>query len=158
MLDERQRDVIRASFDQVRPIKKSTGELFYKIFFALTPGVAPLFQGMSIMAQGNKLMQMLEYIVDHLDDWASIQADAAELGAKHAGYGVLTDHYAAAGAALVSTLREALGEVFTEEAEDAWMDLYTDVSLAMEHGAVGARACGSSATDSGPPPLESDRP
>jgi hemoglobin-like flavoprotein len=135
MMSERQRELIRVSFEHVRPIKERAGQLFYEELFVLAPGLAELFAGVSIMTQGGKLMQVLEYAVDHLDQWSALTAQLEQLGARHAGYRVRTDHYAAVGSALIATLKKALGEEFSEEVEEAWIEFYTNLSMTMEKGA-----------------------
>jgi len=137
MISHRQRELIRASFARIRVNKERAGELFYHNLFTLTPGLIPLFDGTSVTVQGSKLMQILEYVVDHLEEWSTLEETAKQLGARHAGYGVQPDHYAAAGAALMATLTNALGTDFTDETQDAWMEFYTHLSLMMEKGARG---------------------
>jgi hemoglobin-like flavoprotein len=138
MMSQQQRDLIRASFQRVQPDKERAGELFYQELFALTPELKTMFERASIMTQGGKLMQVIEHAVAGLDQWDALTADLEQLGARHAGYGVRPDHYAAVGVALISTLRKTLGRELSEEAAEAWIEFYTDLSLAMEKGACDA--------------------
>jgi hemoglobin-like flavoprotein len=138
VIDARQRRLIRETFDQVRPVKERAGELFYRNLFVLAPGVRPMFASTPIAAQGGKLMQVIEYVVERLEQWDAITGQVEELGARHAPLGVLSDHYEAVGTALVTTLRAVLDGGFTEEAEEAWEEFYTDLSLVMERGALQA--------------------
>jgi nitric oxide dioxygenase len=135
VIDARDRRLIRETFDRVRPIKERAGELFYQNLFALAPSVRPMFANTPMPAQGGKLMQVFEYVVERLEQWDAITAQVEELGARHAPLGVQSDHYEAVGTALVTTLRAVLGGEFTEEAEEAWEEFYTDLSLVMERGA-----------------------
>jgi len=138
MMSQHQRDLIRASFQRVQPDKQRAGEVFYQELFALTPELKTMFERASIMTQGGKLMQVIEHAVAGLDQWDALTADLEQLGARHAGYGVRPDHYAAVGAALITTLRKTLGAGLSEEAAEAWIEFYTDLSLAMEKGACDA--------------------
>jgi hemoglobin-like flavoprotein len=135
-MDDRQRNLIRESFEHVRPCQQQAGELFYRELFRLAPGLIPMFAEASLEVQSHKLMQLLAYVVDHLDCWPIIGTEVAALGERHTGYGVRSDHYAPVGAALIATLKAAIGDEFSSDAEEAWTELYTDLSLAMEKGAV----------------------
>jgi hemoglobin-like flavoprotein len=134
VMDDRQRHLIRETFDRIRPLKGRAGELFYQNLFALAPDVAPMFGNTPMPAQGGKLMQVFEYVVERLEQWDDTTGQLEELGARHVPLGVRPDHYAAVGTALVTTLHAVLGGEFTEEAEEAWEEFYTDLSLVMERG------------------------
>lgn len=125
--------MVRASFELVRPHKDRAGQLFYEELFTLAPGLREMFAGVSIMAQGGKLMQVLAYTVEHLGEWPATELE--QLGARHAGYRVRPDHYAAVGAALINTLKKELGDQLSKEAEEAWIEFYTTLSMTMEKGA-----------------------
>ena len=140
MLGPRQCELIQAGFEHVRPIKERAGQMFYEELFVIAPGLADLFVGVSIMTQGGKLMQVLGYAVDHLNDWSGLTAQLEQLGARHAGYRVTPDHYATVGAALIATLKKALGAELSQEGEEAWIEFYTKLSAAMLKGARDATA------------------
>ena len=135
MIDARQRELIRATFELIRQDKQRAGQLFYEELFALAPEVEEMFAGVSIMAQGGKLMQMLEWAVDHLEDPVASRSQLEQLGERHVGYQVRTDHYAAVGSALLRTVKKLVGPDLFEEAEDAWVEFYTYLSMTMEKGA-----------------------
>jgi hemoglobin-like flavoprotein len=136
-MDERQTRLIRETFAGLRSSEERAGELFYGMLFEQTPGVRKMFQNASMPEQGGKLLQLVAYVVDGLGQWDVLVGRVEELGAQHVGYGVQADHYAAVGTALVTTLRTVLGDAFSAEAEEAWEELYTDLSLVMERGARG---------------------
>jgi hemoglobin-like flavoprotein len=142
VMEKRQQVLLQDSLNRVRPIKERAGVLFYQCLFEQTPELAPMFANTSIERQGGKLMQILEHLVDHLDQWDAITVRAEALGAMHAPLGVQSDHYAAVGTALVTTLSTILGDEFSEEAEQAWEELYTELSLVMERGARRAAESG----------------
>ena len=58
------------------------------------------------------------------------------MGARHKGYGVMDEHYATVGQALLDTLAAALGDAFTPEVRSAWTALYGAVESAMKAGAL----------------------
>ena len=57
------------------------------------------------------------------------------LGKKHKRYGVLEAHYPVVGEALIGTLSDALGDAFTPEVKEAWVELYGVISSTMIAGA-----------------------
>ncbi len=54
-----------------------------------------------------------------------------ELGTKHVVYGVKPDMFPIMGDALVWTLKEMLGDKFTEESEESWKETYGALSADM---------------------------
>jgi hemoglobin-like flavoprotein len=106
------------------------GQLFYAILFRLRPDVRALFPA-ELDAQVKKLMDMLTSIVRGLDAPDRLALEFAELGRRHAGYGVREEDYDDVGTALLKTLRENLGAAFTPEVEQAWATVYGDLAEAM---------------------------
>ncbi|MCQ4164886.1 globin domain-containing protein [Tahibacter harae] len=106
------------------------GTRFYALLFAQRPDARRLFPP-DLDAQVRKLVDMLASIVGGLDAQARLQQEFAELGRRHAGYGVSEDDYDDVGSALLVTLREFLGDAFTPEVEEAWATLYGDLAEAM---------------------------
>ena len=53
------------------------------------------------------------------------------LGTKHVGYGVVPEHYAIVGEALIATLGDALGDAFDAETKAAWVAVYGIVQKTM---------------------------
>jgi hemoglobin-like flavoprotein len=85
--------------------------------------------------QGERLMQMIGGALRLLDRPAELLQVLRSLGGRHAGYGVRDSHYATVGAALILTLQQGLGEAFTDEVKDAWVDLYRVISATMMQAA-----------------------
>jgi hemoglobin-like flavoprotein len=61
-----------------------------------------------------------------------------DLGARHVGYGVKTEHYSTVGLALLAMLEKVLGDDFTPESRRAWADLHDLISQTMLRGAAHA--------------------
>lgn len=115
--------LVRASWSQVEPIAPAAAALFYRHLFADAPELRALFRS-DLQHQGDKLMQMLSWLVARLDDLPAWLPAVAELGRRHGGYGVQASHYDRVGAALVRTLAEGLGAQFTPATERAWTETY----------------------------------
>jgi hemoglobin-like flavoprotein len=54
-----------------------------------------------------------------------------ELGKSHRRYGVKTPHFPAMGQALISVVEELLGDEFTPQIKDAWVEVYQALSYDM---------------------------
>jgi hemoglobin-like flavoprotein len=114
---------------------------FYATLFRLDPASRDLFSG-DMEAQGEKLMAMLVAIIEGLDDPEGLLAVYADMGHRHAGYGVTEDHYDAVGMALLNSLRASLGDRFSADVEEAWASVYGEIAEAMiaaghGHGSAG---------------------
>ncbi|TXC66621.1 hemin receptor [Piscinibacter aquaticus] len=110
--------LIRHSFDQIAPVADEAAALFYRRLFEQSPELRPLFIG-DVRQQGRRLMEMIGAAVRLLDHPAALLPVLAQLGARHAGYGVEPDDYRKVGRALIATLAEALGEGFDDATREA---------------------------------------
>lgn len=71
-------------------------------------------------------------------DMVTLVTALKELGAKHLAYGLNLEkaHYDLVGQALLDTLATALGDEFTDETKDAWVDVYAVIAGTMMQGAA----------------------
>lgn len=121
---------IRRSFTLIEPIAQQAAALFYDNLFTADPSLRRLFQG-NMAQQGARLMNMIATAVDLLEEPDALIPALRKLGARHVNYGVKDEHYATVGAALLKTLRQGLGEAYTDEVHAAWVALYGVVSTTM---------------------------
>ena len=126
--------LVRETFHLVEPIAPQAAAMFYANLFAVDPSLAPLFKG-DMAAQGHRLMQMIALAVSQLDEPATLMPALAQLGRRHAGYGVREGHYDTVGGALLATLRQGLGVAFTPEVNDAWTEVYGAIASTMKAAA-----------------------
>jgi nitric oxide dioxygenase len=133
-MDEKQIDLVRASFARVAPISRDAAAMFYGRLFVIAPALRRLF-GDDMEAQGAKLMAMLATAVANLDRLDTIVPAVRALGARHAGYGVQDADYAPVAEALLWTLSQALGDAFTPETQAAWVAAYTLLAGQMQGAA-----------------------
>jgi hemoglobin-like flavoprotein len=125
-----------------------TGDLapvdeFYRRLFELAPEARPMFTR-EMDLQAKKFSDMLAWVISHLEHPHALCQELRELGARHSGYGVKIDQYAPVGSALIWMFQRTLGDRFTLEMEEAWMDFYAFVSCEMERGAREGAPTGSS--------------
>lgn len=123
-------ELVQGSWAKVKPISEQAAELFYGRLFELDPSLRPLFKG-DMKDQGQKLMATLTVAVNSLTKLDTILPVVQELGRKHVQYGVQESHYETVGAALLWTLEQGLGEDFTDEVKDGWVETYTLISNVM---------------------------
>ncbi len=132
--------LILTSWRRLLPIRDRAGTLFYRRLFELDPTLRRLFHG-DVAEQSRKLMAMLGIVVSHLDRLGDIVPAVEELGRRHAEYGVEDAHYDTVGAALLGTLRAALGESLSQDAEEAWTAAYGTLAEVMKNAAGRRPGC-----------------
>ncbi len=121
----RQIELVRSSFAIVEPIADVAATIFYRRLFDLDPALRDLFPA-DLTAQRRNLMQTLTAVVRGLD--------------RHTGYGVRSEHFETVGAALLETLEEGLGTVFTGETRDAWAAAYGLLAGVMQEAGAAERS------------------
>ena len=131
--------LVRTSWTRVEGIAPAAASLFYDNLFAADPALRPLFKS-DLGHQGQRLMQMISAAVDKLDDLPTLVPVLESLAQRHAGYGVREPHYQAAGAALLKTLGQGLGDDFTPAVRDAWARVYGLIAEVMVAAARGQGA------------------
>ncbi|HEV8395597.1 MAG TPA: globin family protein [Vicinamibacterales bacterium] len=129
--------LVRTSFELVRPILEPAAVMFYDRLFELDPSLRSLFRN-SREAQAQKLAQALTVVVKGLEQPAQLRGAVEALGRRHAGYGVRDEHYTTVGEALIWTLEQGLGEAFTPEVRNAWIDAYGWLAFVMREAAASA--------------------
>lgn len=123
-------DQIALVRDSFRRVPAEAAALFYGRLFDQAPELRPMFRG-DMAEQGRKLLAMIAVAVNALDAPERLLPAVRVLGQRHAGYGVVPEHYRVVGAALLWTLREGLGDAFTPETEAAWTAAYVLLSETM---------------------------
>jgi hemoglobin-like flavoprotein len=128
-------ELVRVSWRKFGPVSRRWAGFFYDRLFELHPASQALFRNTDMDAQGQKLMQMLDAIVEALAHPERLVVDVAALGRRHATYGVRDEDYQSVGTALIWTLEEALGPEFTPEARSAWSEAYLLLAEIMRRAA-----------------------
>jgi hemoglobin-like flavoprotein len=129
-----QKALVQQSFETVLTIEEAAAALFYGRLFELDPSLRPMFKG-DIKEQGKKLMATLKVAVVGLDRLDQILPVVQALGRRHADYGVLDAHYDTVATALLWTLEKGLGDAFTPECRQAWVDVITLLAGVMKEAA-----------------------
>jgi hemoglobin-like flavoprotein len=85
--------------------------------------------------QGKKLFASLVLVVDALRKPEVLEGALKGLGTRHVKYGVLPEHYPMVGGSLLKTFEAELGDEWTAEVKQAWVDAYGAVTQLMLAGA-----------------------
>lgn len=129
-LSPEQRLVILDSIESLREIAEPFALLFYGKLFELDPSARKLFH-IDLAIQGRKLMEMLSSVAESLNDFGPMRSRLAELGRKHATYGVRAEQYETLIKAMMWSLSQALSPNFDTSARDAWRQALTVICAAM---------------------------
>lgn len=134
-LSRRKIDLLEASFAQMARDGAALAERFYAKLFERYPSLKPLFAQTSMRRQQHHLMAALTMVIDQLRAPDQAAAQLRALGERHVGYRVYPSHYQAVTGVLLEALRDAMGEVWSDELEAAWHDGLESIAAAMlEHG------------------------
>jgi hemoglobin-like flavoprotein len=130
LLSAKQRRLVRESFESAKEYETSILTLFYGRLFEIAPETRTLFK-IDIREQAKKLMDTLGIVVDTIDRFEEMLPYLAELGRKHAAFGVLPYQYDRLRVALLWALGQALGLEFDSETRAAWDSLLAAISASM---------------------------
>jgi hemoglobin-like flavoprotein len=139
MITEAQIALVQSSFAHVLPIADAAGEMIYGRIFTLAPETRSLFDD-DIAPQASRLMVAVKAAVDGLGNIEQIAPFLVKLGGRHVRYGVKPEHFDVGGEALLWTLEQGLGDLFTPDVRDAWAAAWDVVATAMVSGMKQAAA------------------
>ncbi len=126
-----QKEMVQNSFAKVEPIADTAAEIFYSQLFEFDPKLRGLFKG-DMRSQGRKLMSTLKVAIKGLDDLDSLVPVLEKIAIQHLAYSVKAEDYNTVGNALLYTLKTGLGDAWTPELRQAWLDTYTIVATVMK--------------------------
>lgn len=128
-------ELLEQSFDAIKPQANEFVSSFYDNLFTANPEAKPLFKNTDMEAQKDKLLSSLVLVVENLRKPKVLSGALRGLGAKHVQYGALPEHYPLVGNALLTTFGQYLGDKWTPEVKQAWIDAYGAISSIMLDGA-----------------------
>ena len=129
-ISTRQTDLVKSTFEQFLDAGDLGAIRFYERLFEKAPHLRELFQN-DIERQARMFIQSLNVIVGSLSSTERAARVLKRLGEKHRGYGVETGHYSVMGTVLVETIRDVLGDDFSDEASEAWTAAFRLISSIM---------------------------
>jgi hemoglobin-like flavoprotein len=139
---------VRRTWAMVAPIADDAAVMFYDRLFTIDPPTRALFRRTDMAAQRATLMGTLALVVKGLDELGRLVPAVEGLGRRHAGYGVMAEHYVSVGAALLWTLEQGLGAEFTADVREAWTTAYLILADVMQAAAARVDGSGGDAAES----------
>ena len=127
--------LLEESFEQIKPKADDFVDSFYDNLFTDYPAAKPLFANTDMAAQKKKLLDSLVLTVQNLRKPDVLSAALKGLGARHVKYGALPEHYPLVGNSLLKAFEQYLGEAWTPEVKQAWVDAYGAITELMLEGA-----------------------
>ena len=119
-------DLVRQSWKKVQPFSQTAGELFYDRLLDLDPKYDDA--GADHVDQIKKLMSSLNLAVNFMEDPVSIELILDMMCQQHVGYGVFESDQENAQQAFCWTLMHGLGDAFTREVKEAWIEFFNMIS------------------------------
>jgi len=130
-----QKALVQETWRKLVPMADAAARLFYDRLFAIDATTRPLFKGADLAEQRRKLIQALGMVVNGLDHVEALVPAVQHLGRRHAQYGVMDRHYDTVGEALLWTLEQGLGPIWTPEVKAAWQSAYSLLAAVMRNAA-----------------------
>ncbi len=134
-MEQHEIELTKQSWQLVLPIADQAADLFYSRLFELAPSIEQMFASTDMSDQKGKLLRAISLVISNLHQPSCLISDIEALGHRHAGYGVLPQHYEPVGQALLWTLEQGLGDYWNEEVRAAWASAYGLIASAMIKGA-----------------------
>lgn len=133
MFEEAVKEQILSSALRLRMAHVGLTQDFYERLFRAAPQTRAMFSD-SLIAQSEKLLDMILVLVQSLDNLQMLVAEIEALGARHLEYGVTDDQYEVVKVVLIETLSIHVADWSLKDAE-AWGQLLDYVNDLMIAGA-----------------------
>jgi hemoglobin-like flavoprotein len=128
-------ELLESSFEKVKPQASEFVASFYDNLFTDYPAAKPLFAHSNMAKQETMLLESLVFVVENLRQPGALSDALKGLGARHVKYGALPEHYPLVGNSLIKTFSQYLGDDWTSETQQAWVDAYGVITEVMLEGA-----------------------
>jgi len=122
---------LRTSFQAIAAHADAFTDSFYNRLFVAAPAVRPLFPA-DMRAQKQKLLAMLVWVVENLEQSEDLKARLRELGQRHEGYGAKAAQYPVVTKALLAAMSDVAGATWNADTEADWrtaLERIADVML-----------------------------
>lgn len=134
-MNSEQQRLLEQSWRNLNPVREAWINDFYARLFEVHPEMQPLFST-DPANQGRKLLISLNIAVNQLGRLDQVRDSLRELGRRHIGYGVITEHYQPFVDTLLESMAQTLApEEFTPEVEMAWRAAFNIIVGEMLAGA-----------------------
>lgn len=127
-------EVLQETFQQIKECTDEFANSFYENLFHDYPYIQPLFAQTNMMEQHKHLIRALMLTIENIRDTETVNDALKQLGARHVQYGTLKEYYPDFCRALLKTFELYLGENWTAEVKQAWMEAFEAISQLMLKG------------------------
>ena len=127
---------LQRSLDYLLENEDEFADKFYSKVFEISPEARELFKK-NMVAQGRLLTHMLGGIVYSMSRPEHLNMGLKMLGESHVRYGVQEAHYPVVLKALLETIKETLGDMYSGKLMKAWEDALTLITSEMKRYATG---------------------
>ncbi len=129
LLTQEQKSLIAKSWDYlVDPVQNML--VFYKRLFDEYPETKVHFARVDMTKMSQKLADTIHTLVAHVDNPENLRTVLEQLGRSHRNLGIEPPEYVFVKDALLHTLKDALGPLYTEAIGQAW-DTYISFAAAI---------------------------
>lgn len=139
MLSEDEIELLRDTLFYLQERKDLAASVFYENLFQIDPSLRPMF-GEELTEQSNKALFAFGAIVAQIHDIDVCREMTRELAVRHVAYGVLPEHYASVGGAVIKTVEMVMDDAMTDEIARCWQNAYDAVAAVMIATAYGMTA------------------
>lgn len=130
MLDQKTKDIVKATVPALREHGVEITTTFYNDMFEKYPQVKAMFNmdKQKSGAQPKALAMTVLAAAENIDD-LSVLANAVEkIGKVHVGAMVKAEHYPIVGECLLGAIKKVLGDAATDEIIEAWGKAYGEIA------------------------------
>ncbi|HEY1974326.1 MAG TPA: FAD-binding oxidoreductase [Pseudonocardia sp.] len=126
--------IIRSSWAALDSDADELAKHFYSVLFHIAPETRDLFPA-NMEVQRSRLLRAIVHVVHMVDRPDDLAPFLAQLGRDHRKFGVITRHYDAVSAALVSAIEYHAGPAWTPPVRRAWVEALGLISKIMRTAA-----------------------
>jgi len=126
---------VQQSFIAIGLDSAETADMFYGRLFETHPDLESRFTG-EMKEFGHQPIEIIQVMVAGILSNESVLPVVRELGNRYREYGVEVSDYAAVAEALMWTLEQKLGDGFTPDIRNAWVNFYALIAESMIKGPV----------------------
>ncbi len=123
--------LLHATFQAIEQYRADFIGSMYQRLFVLYSDVAHFFEYTCMEEQQQKLLMMLAFILENIDNPEQLARPLQRLGQIHVHYGIQRADFDKVGVALIETFAEYLDERWTPEHAAAWTTAYRFITQLM---------------------------
>ena len=127
-------DLLRKSFNAIRPHALEFVEHFYEELFSLHPEARRLFNEQSMGNQYKALAASLAHVVDSIENTKYLTRYLQKMGRRHLDYSITEEQFEWVGEALLKSFSFYFDHNWTTELADTWSTAFGFIATDMKKG------------------------